>query len=220
MCVCVYVYACVSSQRGSITGVFVYMTSPPKKKKEMTTPAGMGNKEVVCQKCSRRFKRACELGRHFKSCKGTADSSVEPSPINDKRLQCTDCGRRFKRPSGLASHRRAFHADATCNTPEHRTESSSEQCSTTTCKTQQSANATSQQNLHSAGDCVEELKHGPNVSPDDIADIPLLNRLVVPSAKCKLFWTNSDQALDAVLEKECPNFGLLHLSYSMDGPFR
>ena len=80
------------------------------------------------------------------------------------------------------------------------------QCSTSTCKTQQSANATSQQNLHSAGDCVEELKHGPNVSPDDIADIPLLNRLVVPSAKCKLFWTNSDQALDAVLEKECPNF--------------
>ena len=125
---------------------------------------------------------------------------------NDKRPQCKDCGRLFKRPSGLASHRRAFHADATCNTPEHRTESSSEQCSTTTCKTQQSANATSQQNLHSAGDCVEELKHGPNVSPDDIADIPLLNRLVVPSAKCKLFWTNSDQALDAVLEKECPNF--------------
>ena len=84
--------------------------------------------------------------------------------------------------------------------------SSSEQCSTTTCKTQQSANATSQQNLHSAGDCVEELKHCPNVSPDDIADIPFLNRLVVPSAKCKLFWTNSDQALDAVFEKECPNF--------------
>ena len=68
------------------------------------------------------------------------------------------------------------------------------------------ANATSQQNLHSADDCVEELKHGPNVSPDDIADIPLLNRLVVPSAKRKLFWTNSDQALDAMLEKECPNF--------------
>ena len=105
----------------------------------------------------------------------------------------------------LKISRKNLH-DATCNTPEHRTESSSEQCSTTTCKTQQSANATSQQNLHSAGDCVEELKLGPNVSPDDIADIPLLNRLVVPSAKCKLFWTNSDQALDAVLEKECPNF--------------
>ena len=41
----------------------------------------MGNKEVVCQKCSQR-KRTCELGRHFKSCTGTKDSSVEPSPIN------------------------------------------------------------------------------------------------------------------------------------------
>ena len=146
-----------------------------------TPPAGMGNKEVVCQKCSRRFKRACGLGRHVKSGTGTTDSSVEPNPINDKRLlQCTDCTRLFKRLSGLASHRRAFHADATCKTPEHRTESSSEQCSTTTCKTQQSANATSQQNLHSAGDCVEELKHGPNVSPDDAADIPLLNRWSSP----------------------------------------
>ena len=63
--------------------------------------------------------------------------------------------------------------------------------------------ATSQPNLHSAGDCVEELKHRPNVSPDDIADIPLLNRLVVSSAKCKLFWTNLDQALDIIIVAFC-----------------
>ena len=121
---------------------------------------GWETKRQFAKKCSRGFKRARELGRHFKSCTGTSDSSVEPSPINDKRLlQCTDCARLFKRPPGIASHRRAFHADAPCKTPEHWTESSSEQCSTTTCKTQQFANATSQQNLHSAGDPMTVLKN-------------------------------------------------------------
>ena len=124
-------------------------------------------------------------------------------------LQCTDCARLFKRPSGLASHRRAFPADALGKTPEQSTKSSSEQCGTTTCKTQQSVDENSRQNLHSADDCVEDLTHGPNVSHDDIADIPLLNRLIVPSAKCNLFRTKSDQALGAVLEKECRNFDQL-----------
>ena len=74
-------------------------------------------------------------------------------------------------------------------------------------KTQQSAvSATNPRTPHSVSDCTEDLIHGPAMDTGNIPAFQTCERLVLPSAGSKRFWSNADQALDAVLRQECPNF--------------
>ena len=90
-------------------------------------------KSLVCPKCDRTFKRACGLGRHIKSCKGTL-CNVTASTNTDETTRSET---------------------STANEPPTSTEPESPLQSPVpdgTCKTQESPiTATRQRNTHSTG---------------------------------------------------------------------
>ena len=63
--------------------------------------------------------------------------------------------------------------------------------------------ATNLRTPHSVSDCTEDLIFGP-ANNTNIPAFQICERLVLPSAGSKRFWSNADQGLDAVLRQECP----------------
>ena len=158
------------------------------------TTADKESPKLICPKCARHFKSAGGLGRHVKSCSGIPQLSETPVTADN----------RDQSPDTEHSELEMVEANWT-HVPE-----SSEQSSKAN-KTQQSAvSATNPRTPHSVSDCTEDLIHGPAIDTGNIPAFQTCERLVLPSAGSKRFWSNADQALDAVLRQECPNFD--HLS--------
>ena len=146
--------------------------------------------KLICPKCARHFESAGGLGRHVKSCSRIPQLSETPV-ITDNRDQSPDTEH---------SELKMVEANRT-HVPE-----SSEQSSKAN-KTQQSAvSATNPGKPHSVSHCTEDLIHGPAMDTGNIPAFQTCERLVLPSAGSKGFWSNADQALDAVLRQGCPNF--------------
>ena len=146
--------------------------------------------KLICPKCARHFKSAGGLGRHVKWCSGIPQFSETPVTTDN----------RDQSPDTEHSELEMVEVNRT-KVPE-----SSEQSSKAN-KTQQSAvSTTNPRTPHSVSDCTEDLIHGPAINTGNIPAFQTCERLVLPSAGSKRFWSNADQALDAVLRQECPNF--------------
>ena len=140
-------------------------------------------KELACPLCDRRFKRPCELGRHLQFCKSSRSSAtVEPSD---------DCSSLPCSPRSDASfwNESQMHCiiDQASQTPESAPTS-----------------ATSPLHQHSAGGS-EALQFGPTLGQDEASrsSVQVNEPIRVPSSGCKGYWTNTNAALEAVIEQSC-----------------
>ena len=177
---------------------------------------------LSCQFCQRLFNRSCEVSKHQLS-SPSRQASAAASEQAEKELACPLCDRRFKRPCQLGRHLQFCKSSRSSATVEPSDDCSSLPCSPRSdasfwnesqmhsindqaSQTPESAptSATGPLHQHSAGGS-EVLQFGPTLGQDEASrsSVRVNEPIRVPSSGCKGYWTNTNAALEAVIEQSC-----------------